>query len=115
MLPTCKADDRLRKVDAVEVHHQVNDAAALFASPAEPSVLAEVDGKPVRAMALPSIATDGAPADELETDAPQRDPAAMDFMEDRHLAGAGDSLGVKAPHHDAPPSVGRPAAQRDAP
>jgi hypothetical protein len=97
--------NRFLKADTVEMHHQVNDAATPLAPAAEPGVLAQMDGEPVWATALPSIATDRACADKLEPDPPQFDAAAEDFIGYRHSTGAGDGCGVEVPSHDAPPST----------
>jgi hypothetical protein len=93
------------EIDAVDVHHEVDYGPSGGALPAQPSVLGNVDGEPIRARALPAVATDRTRADELEPDPPQRDAAAVDFIDNRHSTGAGDGFSVEAACHDAPPST----------
>jgi hypothetical protein len=74
------------------MHDEVNDSAARVALPANPDVLAQMDGEPVGPDAFAAVATDRARADELEPDPSQRHATAMDFIGDRHRTGAGDTL-----------------------
>jgi hypothetical protein len=87
------------------VHHEVDYGPTGGALSAQPGVFGDVDSEPIRARALSTITTDRARADELKPDPPQRDAAAVDFIDNRHSTGTGDGFGVEAACHDAPPST----------
>jgi hypothetical protein len=105
ILPAGESYDRIMEVDTIEVHHEIDDASAGGALPAQPGVLGDVHGEPIRARAFAAIAAFRARSNELPALAPQFDPSATDFIDNRHSTGAVDGFMVDACGHHAPPST----------